>query len=118
MNSENTPHPGHSHWVHRVLLTGVAASCALLTVGLAIVLFRNEARPMGPPPPLSDVFSKALHGRGLSFLELGLIVLMLTPVARVAVLVLGWAADRDWKFAAIAFFVLLLLGASLFLGVG
>jgi uncharacterized membrane protein len=43
---------------------------------------------------------------------------MLTPILRVIVLGVGWLLEREWRFAAIAFFVLALLATSMVLGTG
>ena len=42
-------------------------------------------------------------------LRLGIVVLMLTPVARVVVLTFGMMLERDWFFGVISLFVLLVL---------
>ena len=62
--------------------------------------------------------SKAAKGDGTAILQLGLLVLMLTPVARVVVLAVGWLVDREWRFALVALFVFALLMTSLILGTG
>jgi uncharacterized membrane protein len=56
------------------------------------------------------------HGPAIT--TLGLLVLMVTPIMRVVVLLVGWAARRDWLFAAVALVVLALLILSLLLGAG
>jgi uncharacterized membrane protein len=48
----------------------------------------------------------------------GLVVLMLTPVARVVILVVGWFLQRELRFGLVALCVLLMLCVSLFLGTG
>jgi len=54
---------------------------------------------------------------GLSWIRAGLMILMLTPVARVLVLAAGYALEGDWAFCGISLAVLLLLGAGILLGV-
>ena len=46
-------------------------------------------------------------------LRWGLLLLMLTPAARVVVLTVGLLLERDWVFAAISVWVLLVLASSL-----
>src|ERR1700726_831281 len=56
------------------------------------------------------------HGRGL--IQLGLLVLIATPVARVLFSVVAFIYERDWTYVAITMIVLALLCYSLFGGGG
>jgi len=53
----------------------------------------------------------ALHGRGI--IQLGLLFLIATPVARVAFAAFAFSIERDWLYVAISTFVLLVLLYSL-----
>ena len=48
-------------------------------------------------------------------LRWGVIILMLTPVARVLILTVGLLHERDWTFAAVSLFVLCVLAAGILL---
>jgi uncharacterized membrane protein len=52
-----------------------------------------------------------------SLLRWGVLLLMLTPVARVAVVTVGLAFDRDWTFAMVSLFVLGVLAAGIWMAV-
>ena len=78
----------------RLLGIGVLASTACLALGLAMALLR----PAGGVQP--------------TLLTTGLVVLMATPIARVAVSAFTYACRRDWLFAALMGIVLLELFAS------
>jgi uncharacterized membrane protein len=52
-----------------------------------------------------------LHSRGL--IQLGLLLLIATPVARVAFSVLAFAEQRDWLYVSITLVVLAVLVYSL-----
>lgn len=111
--------PGRlEHWVHRSLLAGLALSGLLVASGLGLALARGQPRPVGAPPALGVVFREASGGDGTAWMELGLLMLMATPVLRVAVLALGWGLAGERRFAAVALAVLGLLALSLALGVG
>jgi uncharacterized membrane protein len=103
--------------VHRTLITGLVASAALLIAGLVVVLVKHQPRPEGPPAETSSLIHLALNGDGVALLDLGFLALMLTPLARVLILGLGWGTERNWHFAAVAFTVLGLLAISLIIGV-
>src|SRR5215472_112427 len=53
----------------------------------------------------------ALHSRGI--IQLGLLILIATPVARVAFAAFAFAVEQDWLYVGISAFVLLVLLYSL-----
>jgi uncharacterized membrane protein len=55
-----------------------------------------------------------LSGRGL--IQLGLLLLVATPIARVVFSVIGFARQRDWLYVAITIVVLAFLTYSLLAG--
>ena len=65
---------------------------------------------------ISGIFHEALafHGRGL--IQLGLLVLIATPVARVAFSFFAFLHERDWTYVFVTVLVLGLLLYSLFGG--
>jgi len=65
---------------------------------------------------ISGIFYEAwaLHGRGL--IQLGLLVLIATPVARVAFSLFAFLYERDWTYVFVTLLVLGLLVYSLFGG--
>jgi uncharacterized membrane protein len=73
-------------FVERLLATGLAASAALLALGLAI--------------------------GGAQWMRAGILLLMLTPGLRVIVLTAGLLARRDYVFAALSLGALLVLASS------
>ena len=81
----------------RVLTLGTRLSTALLALGLVGTL-------------ISRAGASAL-------LSAGLVVLMATPIARVAVSVLEFARSREWWFVLCTAFVLALLLGSLILAI-
>lgn len=82
--------------VRRILRAGIWASGSLLVAGLLMTL--------------------AGAGAGRGALRLGLLVLMCTPLVRVAALAAGYARHRDWPFFWASAGVLALLGVGLLLG--
>ncbi len=51
-----------------------------------------------------------------ALLQWGILLLMLTPVARVVVLTVGLLHERDWLFGLLSLFILGVLGASMLVG--
>jgi len=106
------------HWVHLALLLGVIASAILACLGILLVFIQQQPRPQTIPPSIVPLLAAALHGNGVAILNLALLLLMATPLVRVAVLAIGWAMAGDHRFAPVALVVLGLLALSLLLGVG
>jgi uncharacterized membrane protein len=107
-----------ARWVHWSLLAGVLISGLLLIVGLVLTLSRNEFRTESLHLHVSMFIRDALAGHGPALLNLGIIVLMLTPICRVLVLCIGWLLERQYRMALVALCVLVLLAVSLVIAVG
>jgi uncharacterized membrane protein len=109
-----------------LLRAGVLLSALVVSIGGVIYLLRHGRSPIdfrvfrGEPADLRDVHgiirdTVALQGRGI--IQLGLLLLIATPVARVAFSIFGFAEERDWMyvlFTLSVFSILLysLLGAA------
>jgi uncharacterized membrane protein len=99
------------------LLTGLSISVVLILLG-AVLTVSKEPPESPHDTGVLTLPARAARGDGTAVLELGLFVLMLTPVARVLVLAIGWLTNRDWTFGLVACCVLALLGLSILLGTG
>jgi len=104
------------HLIHHTLLIGVSMSAILLILGLLIMLVRDTPFPE-VAPSLSEILRQAFMANGAGLIYLGLLLLMITPVARVMMLVYGYARIGWWRFVLISLMVLLLLGTGLALGI-
>ena len=109
--------------IGNLLRTGVGLAAALVFTGGVIYLFRHGAETpgyavfRGEPADLRTLTGilhdvQSLRGRGI--IQLGLLVLIATPVARVAFLAYIFARQRDRLYTAVALIVLALLAYSLF----
>jgi len=102
-----------------ILRVGVVAATGLVLCGEALHLARHGGvRPdfgsLGTNlPGLAGMARLALEFPGRGLVELGLLVLVATPVARVAFSVLAFAARRDWTYVVVTVLVLALLGLGL-----
>ena len=106
--------------IGRLLRVGVAASATLVLIGAVIYLwhhgtelpsyhsFRGEPRQLRHLGAILGDAS-ALHGRGL--IQVGLLLLIATPVMRVAYAVWAFARQRDTLYVV---FTLTVLGVLLF----
>jgi uncharacterized membrane protein len=75
-----------------VLTAGLLASAGLLVAGLAL----DRA----------------------ALLKWGILILMATPVARVVVVTVGMLREKDWLFAGVSFWILAVLGSSIYFASG
>jgi uncharacterized membrane protein len=68
------------------------------------------------PRTAAEMFDGVRHLQGQAFVVMGLLLLVATPVLRVAVSILGFVYERDWTFVAITSIVLGFLILSFILG--
>jgi uncharacterized membrane protein len=105
-----------------LLQVGVLLSGALVVTGGVIYLIRHGSEPprygtfAGEPSELRTLsgivaYALSMHGRGI--IQLGLLFLIATPVARVAISAVAFALERDWLYVAVTSVVLAVLLFSL-----
>jgi len=108
--------------VGNLLRVGVFLSAIVVLCGGTIYLVRHGHAPAdyrifhGEPSDLRGVrgiLRSALRLRGRGVIQLGLLLLIATPVARVAFSIGGFAAERDRMYMAFTAIVLLVLLYSL-----
>jgi uncharacterized membrane protein len=106
-----------------LLRAGVLLSAAVVASGAAIYLVHHgTSRPAyhvfeGEPADLRSVTgivqaSLTLQGRGM--IQLGLLLLVATPIARVVFSWLAFLRQRDWLYVVVTTVVLAALAYSLF----
>ena len=104
------------------LAGGVALASAVVLLGGIVYLYRHGlAAPQyrafaGEPDELrsvSGILRGALTLRGRNIIQLGLLLLIMTPVARVAFAVAAFAAQRDRLYIGVTLLVLAILLFSL-----
>ena len=108
--------------VGNLLRIGVTLSALIILAGGMIFLVRHGTEPAsyrifrGEPSDLRHVrgivrTALALRGRGI--IQLGLLLLIATPIARVAFSLFGFAEEKDWMYMAFTAIVLIILLYSL-----
>ena len=105
-----------------LLRTGVLISAAVVLLGACIYLSRHAHEPAdyrvfrGEPSEyrtIPGVIQSVINGRGQGLIQLGLLLLIATPIARVALSVVGFAIERDRMYVAFTLIVLAILLYSL-----
>jgi uncharacterized membrane protein len=105
-----------------VLRTGVTLAAALVLVGGIAFLashgqqvpdyhkFHPEAATL---TSIHGVWHGAIRLDPIYLIQLGLLLLIATPVVRVITCLAGFALERDWMYATVSFIVLVCLLASI-----
>ncbi len=110
------------HAVGNLLRAGVLLAAAVVLVGGAVYLWRHgqgtaDYRVFRSEPFYLDRFGgivrDALSGSGRGIIQLGLLLLVATPIARVAFTAVAFAFERDRTYVLVALLVLSLLLKSL-----
>jgi uncharacterized membrane protein len=102
-----------------LLRSGVTLAACIVLVG-SMVYLGQHSHPsdyrvfQGEPEALRTIpgifgEAKVFHGRGL--IQLGVLVLIVTPIARVTFSVFAFLYQRDWKYVV---FTLIVLGLLLY----
>ena len=107
--------------ISNVLRGGVLLSAAIILLG--VVLFYARAAATGHTPAITSyptslpaVWRGLTQGDALAIISVGLLILLATPVVRVAVSIVAFALEGDRRYVIITTLVLLILLASFILG--
>ena len=120
------------------LRAGVLLSAAIIAVGVIwlaatrdtgyariqrhhlpeILAFHQGAGPAVFPTSVGEVVRGTAEGKPYAIIGLWMLLLIATPVVRVALSVFFFLAQRDWLYVGITLFVLGVLLVSLFSGIG
>jgi uncharacterized membrane protein len=107
----------------KLLRTGVLiAALIVLAGGMWFLSEAHGARReyktfRGVPAELSSlpaIVHGAMGGQALALIQLGILVLIATPVTRVLFSMLGFGLERDWMYVGVTAIVLALLLYTLF----
>jgi uncharacterized membrane protein len=106
-----------------LLRVGVLSAAFLVVVG-GVLFFIQHPKEIfdfttfkGEPAKFRQVHlivKEAFGFRGRDVIQLGLLLLIATPVARVIFSLIGFLIEKDWIYVAITAVVLIILSVSLF----
>jgi uncharacterized membrane protein len=107
----------------KLLITGVILSGSLILVGGIYYLIQegfsipHYQTFIGEPSHLRSVkqiFNGVLHYDSLSIIQLGLLLLIATPISRVIFSVIGFLFEKDYLYVTISLVVLVIIAYSIF----
>lgn len=116
---------GIERGVSRLLLTGVIVSGSVVLAGGIYYLLRHGGEPAdyhrfaGQPAVdrhIGGIIRGAIALRARSIIQLGMLLLIATPILRVALALVGFALEKDRKYVVITAIVLAVLLYSLISG--
>ena len=108
--------------IGNLLRAGVLLAAATVLAGGMLYLARHGAervnyhtfRPVGDESRNdAGIVQSAVHGKSAAIIQIGLLLLVLTPVARVAMALVGFSLERDRLYAVVSLIVLVILLSSL-----
>ncbi|HTK18898.1 MAG TPA: DUF1634 domain-containing protein [Mucilaginibacter sp.] len=109
-------------WILRV---GVIVSMSLVFVGGIVFLYRHghsipAYKPFKGVPPFIQGIPGILNGvisfKGQAIIQLGIVLLIATPIIRVAFSAIGFLLEKDYLYTFITLIVLLIIIASMISG--
>jgi uncharacterized membrane protein len=102
--------------IAHVLRGGVLLSVGVLLAGLVIAAIEGSGFPSQVLEP-GQLLGPLVRFRPQALLSLGVLILVLTPVVRVALSLVGFLKERDGTYVAITAIVLLNLAAAFLIGI-
>ena len=99
-------------YVSTILLFGSLSAAGLLVFGLGILFFQAQTPDHLPDlirPDFSDMLSRLLRGEPTGIINLGILVMMITPFLRVVMAAFSFFWERDLRYAAVALGVMVIL---------
>jgi len=109
----------HDHqidrWIRAVLVWGMILSVTVMVLGLLMY----AASPTGHqevPLSLPEIVSGIAQGNPIAVIDLGILLLIATPLTRVLTALAVFIADRDRRFVAVSLLVLAVIALAVVTG--
>lgn len=112
---KNDPDAALENVIGQVLRYGVLLASVIVATGGIVYLFRHGSEPprfhefRGEPSKMREMrplWSAILHGEGRPLIQLGLLVLIATPIVRILLSVGGYWREKDYLYVALTLVVL------------
>jgi uncharacterized membrane protein len=108
--------------IGELLRAGVLLAATTVLIGGILYLAGHHADPAryhtfvaggSSIRSLSGIVQAAVHGDSEAIMQIGLLLLILTPISRVGFAVVGFALERDRLYAVVSLIVLVILAFSI-----
>jgi len=111
-------------FIGNLLRIGVLVAMSIVIIGVVLYMFQYGHETIHYSEfkadnvfALSNFWQGLSHGNSAAIMELGVIVLIIIPIARVLFTMIGFWLENDKMYTLIAFIVLCIIAYSLFFGV-
>ncbi len=103
--------------MYHVLVDGMIVSSALYVIGIILFLLQNPVQAtITHYQSVGEFVSGLVTYRSAAVLTLATVILIATPITRVFISILTFAANRNLKYVAVTVIVFLILISSMLLG--
>jgi len=101
-----------NRYIRTVLMVGMLLSVAMLIVGLIMYALTNGS---WEPVPLSlgAIVSGIAQGNPIAVIDLGILLLIATPLTRVIATMVLFGLNREMRFVGVALVVLAVVGLAI-----
>jgi len=103
--------------IGRILTIETYGSILLIAIG-CVLMFAARIDPLAGGPPLEPglIVDDIAHLRPAGFMWLGLLTLLLTPIARVVVSFFGYVSRGERTMAVVSVLILVVIATSIVIG--
>ena len=108
---------GHQHtridrWVRVVLVWGMVLSVSVMVLGLVMYAL-SPAGHQEVDLSLPDIASGIAQGNPIAVIDLGIVLLIATPLTRVLTALAVFIVDRELRFVLVALLVLAVIATAI-----
>jgi uncharacterized membrane protein len=110
----------------KLLRAGVIISAVTVLTGGFLYLIQHGGQAphyhtfRGEPEELKNfklIFEGVIRFHSVSIIQMGLLFLFATPIARVIFSIFGFSREKDFRYVIVSLIVLLIIGFSIFNGI-
>jgi uncharacterized membrane protein len=98
--------------MYLVLVTGMVLSFSIMIIGLVMYAISPTE---GTTMSLDKIFDGIVHGNPIAVIDLGIVLLIATPLVRVIAAGITFGLEKDYRFLGISIFVLAMIVLAVFI---
>lgn len=98
--------------MYLVLVTGMVLSFTIMVAGLVLYALSPTE---GTTLPIDRILDGIVHGNPIAVIDLGILLLIATPLVRIIAAGATFGLERDYRFLGIAVFVLAMIVLAIFI---